>query len=78
MSAYGANYREACRARSVAEFISKMEIGLQELDESAYWLELLVESELVSAAKLAGQGEVEELTRIFVASINLPRNAGDY
>src|SRR6478752_4200714 len=40
----GAHYREACRARSDAEFISKMEGGLQELDETAYWLELLIDS----------------------------------
>jgi four helix bundle protein len=38
----GAHYREGCRARSTAEFVSKLEVGLQELDESAYWLELLV------------------------------------
>lgn len=37
----GAHYREACRARSKAEFISKLEAGNQELDETAYWLELL-------------------------------------
>jgi four helix bundle protein len=66
----GANYREACRARSLAEFISKMEIGLQELEESTYWLELFVEAEIVSARRLSDlQGEVNELTRIFVASI---------
>lgn len=40
----GAHYREACRARSDAEFISKLEGGLQELDETGYWLELPVES----------------------------------
>jgi four helix bundle protein len=67
----GANDREACRARSVAEFVSKMEIGLQELEESAYWLELLVESEIVAAGKLSDLlGEVDELTRIFASSIN--------
>ena len=40
----GAQYREACRARSNAEFISKLESALQELDETGYWLELLTES----------------------------------
>src|SRR5947207_3340704 len=49
----GAHYREASRARSDAEFISKLEVALQELDEAAYWLELLVESEIVAAEKLA-------------------------
>ena len=39
----GAQYLEACRARSTSEFISKMQSSLQELDETSYWLELLVE-----------------------------------
>src|SRR5438874_9031083 len=39
----GAHYREGHRARSSAEFVSKMEVGLQELDETSYWLELLSE-----------------------------------
>jgi four helix bundle protein len=39
----GAQYREACRAKSNADFISKIEGCLQELDESSYWLELLIE-----------------------------------
>src|SRR6266550_1060341 len=43
----GAQYREACRARSPAEFVSKIESATQELDESIYWLELLEEAELV-------------------------------
>ena len=41
----GAQYREACRARSTAEFVSKMQSGRQELDETGYWLELLIEGE---------------------------------
>jgi four helix bundle protein len=45
----GAHYRGASRGRSVAEIVSKMEGGLQKLDESAYWLELLVETKNVSA-----------------------------
>src|SRR5579863_3098135 len=40
----GANYRAACRSRSKAEFISKMSVVLEEADESAFWLELLVET----------------------------------
>ena len=43
----GANFREASRARSNAEFIAKLGICLQELDETAYWLELLVESKII-------------------------------
>ena len=63
----GAHYREATRARSDAEFISKLEVGLQELDESAYWLELLAEGEVVARQRLEKLlQEVEELTAILV------------
>src|SRR5438045_1210770 len=48
----GAQYREACRSRSNAEMISKLESTLQELDETAYWFELLVEAKLVSPKRL--------------------------
>jgi four helix bundle protein len=49
----GSNFREAHRARSDAEFISKVGDCLKELDETSYWLELLVESELMPAARLS-------------------------
>ncbi|MFL6256109.1 MAG: four helix bundle protein, partial [Pyrinomonadaceae bacterium] len=49
----GAQYREAHRARSTAEFISKIECVIQELDETVYWLELLAEANLVPSAKLS-------------------------
>ena len=66
----GAHYREATRARSPAEFISKMEGGLQELEETCYWFELLVESDVVPEARLADlRKEAEELTAIFVSSV---------
>jgi four helix bundle protein len=66
----GAQYREACRARSPAEFVSKMESALQELDETSYWFELLVESEIVRASRLGPLiDETEQLTAVFVASI---------
>ncbi len=42
----GAHYREASRARSDAEFISKLEVGIQEVDETIYWLELLRDTNL--------------------------------
>jgi len=65
----GAHYREACRARSPAEFISKIEVGLQELEETSYWLELLVESEIVPEKRLADlRTETEELIAIFASS----------
>lgn len=48
----GANYREAKRSRSKVEFISKIGDCLKELDETSYWLELLVESGITSEAKM--------------------------
>jgi len=67
----GAQYREACRAKSSADFVNMMGGGLKELDETAYWLELLVEGEIVPPAKLTDlQKETDELTAIFVSSIN--------
>jgi len=66
----GAHYREADRGKSTADFISKIEGGLQELDESAYWMELLIEADIVSAAKLGHLlQETSELIATFVASI---------
>jgi four helix bundle protein len=65
-----AHYREACRARSDAEFISKMEGGLQELDESQLWLELLVESSLCNWPQVRELlTEVNELISIFVTIV---------
>ena len=65
----GAQYREACRARSTAEFVSKVESATQELDETQYWLELLVESDRVPAARLTDlRQEADELLAIFTAS----------
>lgn len=66
----GANYREAYRSRSKPEFIAKAGDCLKELEETAYWLELLVESDLVPADKLASlRSECDELTAIFVTII---------
>jgi four helix bundle protein len=66
----GAHYREACRAKSPADFINKKEGGLQELDETAYWLELLVEGKILPADKVVDlQKETDELIAIFVASV---------
>ena len=65
----GAHYREAKRARSTAEFISKIEVALQELDETTYWLELLSESGIVPEARLTNlKNEAEELMKMLVAS----------
>lgn len=65
----GAHYREASRARSNAEFVSKIECGLQELEETRYWLELMVQSGITREEKVQGLfREAEELTSISVAS----------
>ncbi|MCX7386208.1 MAG: four helix bundle protein [Planctomycetales bacterium] len=62
----GANYREANRARSKAEFIAKVGDCLKELDETAYWFELLTESDIIPASKLADlQDETNQLLAIF-------------
>jgi four helix bundle protein len=66
----GAHYREAQRAKSNADFISKIEGGLQELEETAYWLELLCDSSIVTQERLMPlQDETEELTAIFVTMV---------
>jgi len=70
----GANYRAACRARSRADFISKMGIVEEEVDETAYWLELLLEAELVTSGQVQNlQREANEITAIVVASIKTAR-----
>jgi tRNA(Phe) wybutosine-synthesizing methylase Tyw3 len=57
------------------EFISKMQSSLQELDETAYWLELLVDSNIVKAKTLEDlRREADELTAIFVSSVKTARS----
>ncbi len=70
----GANYREASRARSKAEFIAKMGDCLKELGESEYWLDLISDENVVPPAKLAPLlEETRELIAIFVTSIKTAR-----
>lgn len=65
----GANYRAACRARSRADFISKITVAEEEADESLYWLELISDSETIKADRLAGLiKEADELTAILTAA----------
>jgi len=67
----GANYREAKWARSPAEFASKLQVVLQELEETHYWLELLIEAEIVKPSLLAPLlDETQQLIAIFVSSVN--------
>lgn len=66
----GAHYREASRARSDAEFIAKIEGGLQELEESCYWMELLIEASIIPENKLSELlKEADELTAILVTCV---------
>jgi four helix bundle protein len=70
----GANYRSACRARSSADFISKMTIVEEEADESIYWMELLIEGGLLDKQRLNSNViEAKELLAITVSSINTAR-----
>ena len=63
----GAHYHEACRAKSDADFISKVEGGLQELEETIYWLELLSEANIFTGERLQPlHKETEELISMFV------------
>ena len=57
----GAHYREAQRAKSNADFINKIESGLQELDETAYWLELLEEASGVEKVHCAVNDTVQKV-----------------
>lgn len=62
----GANYRAACRARSKADFVSKISVVEEEADESAYWLELLIETGTTDGNDVMSLlGEANELTAIF-------------
>lgn len=66
----GANYRAACRAKSVADFAAKLAIVEEELDESVYWMELLIEAGILPARRLdALMKEADELLAISVSSI---------
>ena len=65
-----ANYRAACRARSAADFISKISIVVEEADETLFWLELVTEANLVQPKVVEALVlECEELLKIFSASL---------
>jgi four helix bundle protein len=64
-----ANYRAVCRARSRAEFVSKMGVVVEEADETVFWLEILVETGIVPRARMETLlAEANELLAIFAAS----------
>ena len=65
----GANYRAVRRARSRAEFIAKLGVVVEEIDETVFWLELLVECAIVEPRRMTGlQTEANELLAILAAS----------
>ena len=64
-----ANYRAVCRSRSKAEFVARLGVVVEEIDEAVFWLELLVESGIVTPGRLGNlQREANELCAIFVSS----------
>ena len=71
----GANYRAVCRARSDREFVAKMNIVLEEADETLFWLEIIIEKEWLnkSDVELIWK-EGNELTAIFVSSLKTINN----
>jgi four helix bundle protein len=70
----GANYRSACRGRSTADVLSRLAIVEEEADESIYWMELLVETKIVSETRVSGlMKETNEIIAMTVASIKTMR-----
>jgi len=70
----GANYREACRSKSRRDFVNKLKIVEEELDETSYWLELIDASNIFPTEKISPLiGEVNELLSIIVKSIKTAR-----
>ena len=65
----GANYRAACRAKSIPDFINKLKIVEEETDETHYWLEILEESYLIPGERILFlKKEVNEILAIIVAA----------
>ncbi|MFN8472199.1 MAG: four helix bundle protein [Anaerolineae bacterium] len=74
----GANYRAACRAKSRADLIAKLGIVEEEADESLYWMELLIEAQIVPAARLADlMAETNQIVAMTVASLKTLRGTTD-
>ena len=72
----GANYRAACRGRSKAEFLAKLGTVLEETDETAFWLELIMEDGMLPKSRVEPLwNEANELCAIFHAAITTSRSA---
>ena len=71
----GANYRAVCRARSDREFVAKLNIVLEEADETQFWLEIIEEMKWISQSELNDlQKEANELVAIFVSTLKTVNN----
>lgn len=71
----GANYRASCRAKSTADFVSKLAIVEEEADESMYWIELLIEAGIIRKRQLADLlDEADQLLAIVIASIKTTKD----
>ncbi len=72
----GANYRAVCRAKSNPDFINKLRVVEEECDESLFWMELLVENNLIQPARLNDlMKEANEILSIVVASAKTARTS---
>ena len=72
-----ANYRAVCRARSKAEFTAKMGVVLEEIDETVFWLEFLVDTQTVACNRMAPLlQEANQLVAIFSASRRTAQGRG--
>ncbi len=70
----GANYRAACRAKSTADMIAKLGIVLEEADETLYWLEMIIEVDLLPASRFADlMQEANAIVAMTVASLKTLR-----
>ena len=70
----GANYRAAKRAKSTADFISKMGTVEEEADESMYWMELIMETKLLKESRISDlYQEADEILAMVVTSIKTAR-----
>ena len=73
----GANYRAVCRAKSTSDFINKLRIVEEECDESLFWMELLVDNDLVKPSRLQDLiNEADQILAIVVASAKTARTSG--
>jgi four helix bundle protein len=72
----GANYRAVCRAKSNSDFINKLRIVEEECDESLFWMELLVDNNLIKLSRLGGlMKEADEILAIIVSSAKTARTS---